>query len=371
MNSSMNTFTIGEIVYQFGTSSGLFTFTLMDQLSCEEYTTSFEDTTHIFDTHPIIRNVKVLEEVLKDGLNGKPCANVTFEKSISQQGCDIYKVLIAVNVTYADDTLVIDLSKVDKHITPKQVIEHIDYRFGQYIPEVTKKISDFSERIEKRVDDIVKEHTKDKVDGDITVSELKELVCSMKSLYETLNNSFIEYVRSTPFIICSDNNPINGGLMHIIGYNISKLNVTCTPTVAFGNPIKYYSNSIKYYTNACGLYYGNENQCLYYRDFDTTKFKYTTQLEDVRFENCEFENLEFMHVDDKLKKVTVVNMPTLISIRHLSKFPNIEEITISKVCNVNDLCKLADCKNLKILTLAKGTNTGCFQDVINFKIVME
>ncbi len=94
----MNTFTIGEIVYKFGTSNGVFMFNLMDKMSCEEYTTSIGDTTHIFDTHPIIRNVKVLEEVLKDGFNGNQYVNVTIEKSISQQGCGIYKVTIAVNL---------------------------------------------------------------------------------------------------------------------------------------------------------------------------------------------------------------------------------------------------------------------------------
>lgn len=91
-----------------------------------------------------------------------------------------------------------------------------------------------------------------------------------------------------------------------------------------------------------------------YADFDIMKFKYMTQLERIVFEQCEFTNLEFIPITDKLKSISIINMPKMKSIEHITKFPNIEEVTIIGACHIDDLGALRDCEKIKKLRLPNG-----------------
>jgi hypothetical protein len=93
-----------------------------------------DNTDPIFGNHSILKDITVIEKVLCDGFEKKPSVELLFDCSYSKTDDDVfYMITIRVNI-YIIDTLALKLKFVDKHVTPTQFIEHIDYRFEQYIP---------------------------------------------------------------------------------------------------------------------------------------------------------------------------------------------------------------------------------------------
>lgn len=189
-----------------------------------------------------------------------------------------------------------------------------------------------------------------------TLNELQSIISTLTESHEKLQQDFTEYVEFNPIMIVGNKSKIKQGML------------------STGSSISYIMFDIQdidvAYNNSAGNEYYSCQQGAYL-DFDLRKFKYLRQLININFSACPFKNLEFLADTPSVKSITLYNMPELVSVTYLTRFPNLEAITISEVCNVKDLCTLTKCTGLKNLKLAKGTNTGCFPEIIDFKITME
>lgn len=404
----MNTFTIGEIVYQFGITNDTFVITVINRMICEEYTLQIENTSSIFEQHPIIKNIEILETVIKDGFNNKPNVILEFDSNDTVRLVNVvfYGITITVDAVYIKDVMVLKLPFIEKHITPKQVTDHIEYRFQQYIPEVKEVIAEVEESINKECSvmrdaidkqtrelqktcDVysmlvkkIEEHERaikkfDNIAEQVmsisekqskrvsTIEQLNRTISTLMQSQEKIQKDFTEYIEFNPIMtIVADSDRCQftdstctesccKGIRSYLQFLKRIMFNEKTMTAQYKTPIYWYDSKFMFV------------------DFDTNKFKYLKQLEQITFDGCEFQSLDFLAVTPSVKSVTIINMPKLTTISHLAQFPNIEQITISRVCNVKDLCTLTKCKQLKTLTLAKGTNTGCFPEIIDFKIIME
>jgi hypothetical protein len=374
---------------------------------CEEYTLQIENTSSIFEQHPIIKNIEILETVIKDGFNNKPNVTLEFDSNDTVRLVNVvfYGITITVDAVYIKDVMVLKLPFIEKHITPKQVTDHIEYRFQQYIPEVKEVIAEVEESINKECSvmrDVIDKQTRelqktcdvysmlvkkieeheraikkfDNIAEQVvsisekqskrvsTIEQLNRTISTLMQSQEKIQKEFMEYVEFNPIMtLVANAYANNSGLLNTFeGGSRSDTCVKFVKRIMYNekNMIAMYKDSVYWYDT----HYT-------YVDFDTNKFKYLKQLEQITFDGCEFQSLDFLAVTPSVKSVTIINMPKLTTISHLAQFPNIEQITISRVCNVKDLCTLTKCKQLKTLTLAKGTNTGCFPEIIDFKIIME
>jgi len=162
----MDTFTIGELVYQFGIAKDIFVITVINRLVCEEYTIQIEDGSALFDNHPILKNINILREVLRDGFSDKSNVKLEFDANNTVRLINVvfFGITITVDAVYLKDILQLKLPIIEKHITPKQVTDHIDYRFEHFMPEVKSIIADLEESTNKRImnmTDKLKEHSDD------------------------------------------------------------------------------------------------------------------------------------------------------------------------------------------------------------------
>lgn len=402
----MNTFTIGEIVYQFGINENTFVITVINRLIVEEYSIQIENNSQIFVNHPIIKNIEILETILKDGFNNKPNVVLKFDSNDTVRLVNVvsYGIIIEVDAIYIKDSLTLKLSLIDKHITPKQVTEHIEYRFQQYIPEVKEVISEIKENLQKKLDNLDTRERRDissitqLIDTDhksservlkliekydVILSEQQKAIQSITKSYEKLHDEFSEHKKTIQSMTksyeklqneFSDQKKTNQSITQ----SSEKLQNEFIEYVE-SNPIMRYHN---HQNGRCGCVMNNINEIRIcdnkfsdqewvLDDLHISKFKYFKNLEKIEFRNCDFERLDFLAITTKLKSINLINMLKLTTVEYLTNFPNLEQISISRVCNVKDLHTLVKCANLKELKLAKGTNTGCFQQVINFKITME
>lgn len=397
----MNTFTINETVYLFGITSNNLVISVIDRLLCEEYTLILDEETKIFDNHHIIQNATILENILRDGFTNKPNVTLQFDpcERVRLVNVITYGITVTVDVIYLKDTLVLRLPIVEKHITPKQVIEHIDYRFEHYVPEIKHVIDEVNESCSKRIKNV--ETVCANIESDVNrlderLRQVKGLdervdklsmsvvqhsndIVHMKELSKTVEKllietqrqqcEFLEYVQLQPIMTLVANVRTNGYEMTYVqrGDAPHEFGLARENTYAI-HRIMY--DVKKLIVNFNGTYYIHDD-VFKYMDFDLRKFKYLKDIEEIRLVNCPFKTLDFLVPTSNMKKVEIINMSLLTTIKHLSQFPKLETIIISQVCNIKDLHTLTKCEGLKTLTLAKGTNTGCFPEVIEFKITME
>lgn len=384
--------TIDDYAFEILYDSNL-NISVIDRLLCEEYATIIKKDAVLFEGHKIISSPEILYKILCDGITHSN-ANVTVTTSVENYENTIgvmkrFNFNINVNAIYVTDNMLVTLLFVDKHITPKQVIERIDLRFEHYIPELKNDVQKIKEEFEKKLNTTAK----------ICDSEHNMMTTKFEKVIEKATNTVEDYVAklqkdikditvqnaymSKELKMCLDNMPIYMCDYALCTPDYYGINHTLIPSVNFHVRLGLRNNLTSLLLSASGgqyyiaglknnnpLEYNIYNDKLEIIDFNREKFKYFTNLENVSFSDFDFPNLEFMTITDKLHSITLNNIPSLKSIKHLSLFPNLEQITISKSCKITDLHELSNCKNLKTLSLPTGTNTGCFPQEVPFEIKM-
>lgn len=363
----MHTHTINNIVYQYGIIDNVFIMTVINRLICEEYTIKFDNTNPIFDNHSIIKDINILEKVLNDYFEEKSNVKLKFDCSFSKTDEDVfYSITILIDAVYIKDELTLKLKFVDKHITMTQFVEHIDYRFEQYMPEIKTIVCNMettvdqkTEMLAKHIDEVTKQFAEEntvlkksfeKVTNDLrdSVYGLNLSLMALTKQFECKTKEFTEYIDTTPiFYVCDKraNSIFSSSYLH---------HMTCI------------NSNMHLQYNGDWLLDGTV-----IRSFTTKRFKFIKFLENITFETCPFASLDFLAVTSKLKTVYIDNMKQLVSIKHLSQFPNLEAIKISKICNITDLSTLVKCKSLKLLILPKETNLDVFPENVHFNITVE
>jgi len=318
----------------------------------------------MFSGHNIINKSSILFDIFIDHFEKTDKRiKIEFENSCehSKNAADRKKYIIKIelNLDYISDSITFELQQIEKHITPQQVIERIDYRFDEYIPTVEKKISDIDENIEPMIAKLEKLET-----------NIMELQKQCKSLLERNEELYHLYELSDvdtkqhydEFLHFADHSNARDSLY----YDVPNIAIT------FGNvinnvfadkivcvsceqhPNRFISGAAKF--SSCNIYISD--------------MKYFRTLKTLKITNCDTHDLSFLSVTPNLVEITINDSPELTSIEYLTKFPNLEKIVISGACKVRDLITLVNCPKLKMLKLPTGTNTGCFSKTITFEISM-
>ncbi len=194
--------------------------------------------------------------------------------------------------------------------------------------------------------------------GQCQTIELKQCMDMVKSDCEYMKNIFEELIGYIPIMRIVKYKSKFGMFSNVNEDSIKIVNINFQHSVNLpNNTVKVIDCNVRdIYVRQCIFVDGVSDIYMYgklmvYADFDTTKFKYMTRLEKIVFEQCEFTNLEFIPITDNLKSISIINMPKMKSIKHITKFPNIEEVTIIGTCNIYDIDTLKDCKKIKKLRL--------------------
>lgn len=338
-----------EIVYTFEYSEQKNTIyiRIINKLLCEEYAMCF-DNSDIFKNHKIICTPKILFDIFvdhfeKDDERIKIIFDSNEHSLIDLDNGKKYVIAIDLNLDYITDSITIQLPFIDKHITPQQVIERIDYRFDEYIPTVNEKISDLNEKIDKLKNFMIEQSrvASERIPLETQCKQLIEQNKILADKLQSVHDEFIEYVDNTQLFHCTsrDAPPQKADTMRTIA-------ISCD-------------------TNVTHVETGTN-----YHMYSYKMLKYLKNLIEITFSQCSFDDLTFLAVSDSLTSIVIVGNSTMSSIKYLTKFANIENIEIRTVCNIKDLHTLVDCPELKTLSLPTGTNTGCFPTTINFKITM-
>lgn len=332
---------------------------------CVEYSLTISNLSNIFNNRPIINTTKMFYNMLIDAFEKKNNL-ITLSYFIT---CEkTFLVCLTIDAVYINDSIRVELNHVKKNVTPKQVIEIIDYKFSELVPKIETQINSLKEFYMT-----LTENDKQMFSTEITENDkhfnsvcdnIKTDVENLRIVHENLYSQFDEYINMMPIMTCSTDlsrYTHNNTHMYTFQYtfpiynSIDKIEIGLNDTYNLIVPF----GSIK----SIG-----ECRTATILDFHIGKFKYFRNLKEIKFSGCKFINLEFLNVNDKLINITLDNLTELTSIAHLNKFDNLEKITISGVCKVKDLHTLTSCKNLKVLSVPKGTNTGCFPTAINFEI---
>lgn len=285
----------------------LFDITITNRLLCEEYNIILKKYDQIFQSHSIIKNSDVLYKIMCDALDGNDRVFMTYHpnKCVTDVTSDIdnkrdrfMDVMIKVDAIYVQDEIEINIPIVDKHITPQQVIERIDYRMGELMPNIDKKIDEQEKRNIKIMDDVSREisDTHEWVDDRIRHCKkgLVEMMnADMRESYEYYKTKFVEIdrtialCRSNIDMLRDENKMIKGELIeHIqsqpimsvvrkIYFNNGMMSSAATtgcreyriidPWLMYDSKQLNIIGGMKYYTQC-----GKERDEIY--DFDTNKF---------------------------------------------------------------------------------------------------
>jgi hypothetical protein len=146
----------GEIVYSFEYDKIKVSLRIeiINKLLCEEYSVIFDNSSNIFNGHGIIDKPSILFDIFvnhfeKDDKHIKLTFEKSCEPSTTTDDHKKYNVSIELNLNYISDDMSFEVPHTNKHVTQRQVIERIDYRFGEYIPTVESKIQKMKETIER------------------------------------------------------------------------------------------------------------------------------------------------------------------------------------------------------------------------------
>lgn len=378
-------YTIGEYVFTIKVNEIGMRFTMINRMLCEEYTLILNDNDPIFSCHCVINCIKKLGVMLCDAFEKKnDKIEISYQpikpiKQSSDSKDELSYVLFSIkfDAVYVTDLLELKLPFIEKHITPSQVIDRIDYRFDQLSPRINEQFEKMTtminESFEQR-DSIIQRISSESVANATLITELREHVndisrnkhdvyMAMEDLKKSINviseqsdafhTEFLEYVQSKP-IMCTQER------VDRIRHGESNRCINKTSIVMYN-------------AQSININYINQQYCFDdnpYIDFSVNKFKYLLHLQTIEFSSCPFPNLDFLAITQSLKKITLNTMDSLVSIEHIAKYPNLSHIRISGICKIKDLYTLTDCKNLKLLELPNGTNTGIFPKNIDFEIKM-
>lgn len=376
MTETMNTYIKEHYVFQYGIApNGSFNMTIINRLLCEEYTVCIDkNDTSFYKGHSIIQNANILVNVMKDGFDKKNGASVIMDTCECDRlnGHISFKINVCVNVIYVEDNVWIYLEHTNKHITPKQVIEHIDYRFEEHIPKIMQKLTELNAeyvseckdvsvkvaQIRTEIDEMVVSMTNAYKRSDMEIAEMSKELDERNKQYRDLQEQYEtlfkieQFIKEGPIMIIKKSDPrydfmiyeyIFSSIQNIhIQYKneLFVIGAACTSLQYIGAPIINFS----------------------YRNFG-----YLTNLKRIVLENLECEMLEFIK-SNVLEDIELIGMKKLASIKYLANIDKLKKITIRGVCNVKDLSSLVKCKNLTDLVLPTGTNASCIPENVHFKI---
>lgn len=320
---------------------------VINRLLCEEYTLSVDNMSLMFDNHKIVNNPKILYQVLCDGLEKKnDTTKITFGASKDQMlkidEKRIFDITINVDAIYIQDSINLKLAYVDKHITPKQVIERIDYKFDEIIENIRSKMDD----LVVNVDILISKESTERENSDNKIIQricddcdvINKKLTHLDHVHSNLKEEFNEYVSMMPIFHVDyggQHKTINPCITNLVIRNDTIL----LPEGVFGRIL----------------------------DYDSKKFKYLKNLTNIKFDGVTHPNLDFI-ASDNLEMIELYNMKNLTNISHLSKFKKLKRIIIKGNNQIKDLYTLAECTGLEYLEVPIGTNTGVFSKDIKFEI---
>ena len=182
-------FTINEKVFTINKLDDSIEVTVIDRLLCEEYTNIISKNDSIFNTHKIITEPKILYKVLIDALEDEN-ENVTMSYNVNKSSLIqlesglSFDITLTVDATYISDNFLLRLPFVEKHITPKQVIERIDYRFDQIMPQVDAKLNTMFDS----VNDIVAKEKEKIIENKKEIKLVKDDLTKLESVRDDITN---------------------------------------------------------------------------------------------------------------------------------------------------------------------------------------
>ncbi len=126
----MNTYTVGETIYNFGIVDNVFTITVSNQYIGEQ-TLTITDNNEVFVEHSIIQNITILNKVLKNAFTENSDVKLTMFARYPKDNWTIRITIHARNPMIDVDEIELKLKKVDRYVIPKQVVEYIDHKMKQ------------------------------------------------------------------------------------------------------------------------------------------------------------------------------------------------------------------------------------------------
>lgn len=364
--------TCEEITYELILNNVL-KISIIDRSLCEEYSIIIDPNSKILNNHKIITNIKILYKIFTDYFEEvkENIDDIEKEEQIIQfacekkygvsteEHCNSYIIILSINLKYISDSITLELLYINKHITPKQVIDRMEYKLEQYDTVINEKISEafnivcqknsentdekisdaieisqqeIMETIEKKNNDIMKEFTNIKEQ----IIEIKKMNDILQQKYDNIKKEFYEYIEKNLFMISSQHD----------------------------------SNILLCDSDKLTIYSLNNINGRIFSKFNLNCLKYFKKLIDITIVDTKFPNLTFLPNTITLQSVNIINNPDLISVKHLTKYSNLTKISIKGQCTIKDLHTLVDCPVLKELELPTGMNTGCFPTNIKFSIKM-
>ena len=369
-----------DIVYRiYHDEIGKLNIVVNDRLYCEEYAIVISDNDltvngcmHVkFDKMTgLIRTTKMLQQIILDGIKS---SNTSVKFNIEK--IETQKTLVMtfdINLTYINEIVKITLSSTNKALTSTQVIDRIDCKLEQLMPQINAKIDKQKEDIQKFGEELstaisviksMKEHIEcmrekvikiDAIEGENKrlkkeVAALERILNAHDDFYDMKINDIDERLESIPLFWYHEN---SSTLTKVAMRNVSYI------TIPKDDGICYFQSCV---VSGNHVYVEPRNPIRY--------IKYMTGLLGICFsERSDLTELSLLSKCKKLKSITLDNCENLRTIKDIADHEEITEITIKGKHKIMDLCSLTKCKSLQILRVSRETNTGVFPENTHFQI---
>lgn len=300
-------FVVNDLRVCMNISENTLIITVSNLVMLDEFSLTIENDSEIFLQH-VIKDINILHQILVDKLSG--------DKSNSSDNAEVlllnshddhcFYINIKLRIPYiSDDHMSLKLPRIEKVITPQQLMENVEYRLNKS----EQKVEEYKTKLSSIGEELVSLRT-----------EMSELIAGQ---------------------------PVITGLFNEIKKNFWGVErKRCLSSEAYSTVI---SINISYNGSQ---YYINDNYRIV--SFATNKFKYFTNLAVIKFRNCPFTDLSFLPVTCCLKSIILVDCMYLTTIAHLSSFKNLEYVTIEGNCRITDLETLLKCPSLRQIKLPSG-----------------
>jgi len=375
-NLKHTTINISETTYDLTLRNDLLQITVVDRLLCEEYTKYLYDKE--LCKNKIITNIEIVYDMIEDGLQNKNNAiKINFKKENSK-----YLIQINANFSYFSEQYEIILNKVEKYITPKQVIDRIDYKFGIIEEKFKNILNEDNNKLKQKIDDLHKtvddgflecSFTIDETDKDLH-NEINRLDKKIELLDNKINEVNERFLDLPLWIVFSTYTQSSGHPVYIpmpiYSQRVSSLHLSKDKYLFVSDTDIMIDNL---YCNTYVPTSRNIYGC--FLNFHTIEdicsgFKYLKNLKILKLSDPCLVGLNFLSHNTSLEQLRIENATELTSIEGISKLSNLHTLEILTPHRIIDLGLLVNCPNLKKLRIWKGTNTGVFNNNIKFEIEM-
>lgn len=315
----METFVHDNYHYQFGLVDGQFTIVITEGVTHKEFSLAFDDKSPLFENHSIVKNIEMLQKVLRDAF--EKAFDVTMSLFVDEVQ---YQIQLKINSTYVKDEITLNLPLTSKgvELTPDQMID--------------KKLSVLTDYVNKQLMDIItvqkyQENAHKNISFAVQTQEpllmkLNEKLNALVKDHEQLKYTFMEYVDKHPIIIAEK---FSKGLfgkphkrLHYIMSDVRTIKLT-------------YDNR---------AYYLNDKYRIV--NFTYKDFQYFKQLETVTLINCRVHDLDFLNCAGTLKQIALIDMPEVRSINWLTTCSKLTKVIITDDKNITDIHKLSMCRRI-------------------------